>query len=230
MNNNENNKVKDMSSKGNRVLISDFDGTISKKDFFWYTVDKLLTPEDIQPWDDYLANKITHIEALTRIFSKIRLNEKEFYDFILSLPIEESFVETAKYCSKNNIGYYIVSAGADFYIKVILKYLNVENLVTIISNDSYYAPESGLVIIKPDTTRKFYSENYGINKAAAVDSIRKSYDFSVFAGDGGPDFEAAKLADKVFARERLLELCKANNVNVTPFTGYNEILEYLKDG
>ena len=218
-----------MTGKKKRVLISDFDGTISKKDFFWYVIDTLLSPEDMQPWEDYLAKKITHIEALKQIFCKIRLSEKEFYNFVLSLPIEDCFVETAKYCSQNNIGYYIISAGADFYIKCILKYLKIDNQVTLISNESYYRPESGLVIIKPDNSHKFYSENYGINKKMAVEFLKKKHDFSIFAGDGIRDFEAARVADKIFARDSLLQLCQSNNVPATEFRSYCEILEYLKN-
>lgn len=218
-----------MCVKKSKVLISDFDGTISRKDFFWYAIDELLTKNDIQPWEDYLAKKITHIEALSRIFSKIRLGEKEFYDFILSLPIEECFVETAKYCCQNGIGYYIISAGADFYIKCILKYLKVDKMVTLICNESFYKPETGLVIIKPDKNHEFYSENYGVNKKLAVESIKRKYDFTIFAGDGRPDFDAAKIADKVFARDCLFDLCKVNGIQATRFSTYCEILDYLKN-
>jgi 2,3-diketo-5-methylthio-1-phosphopentane phosphatase len=218
-----------MKTKKNRVLISDFDGTISKKDFFWYVIDLLLAKEDISPWNDYLEKKISHIEALSRIFRKIRLGEEEFFNFILSLPIEECFVETVHYCHENNIGFYIISAGADFYIKYILQHLKVDNMVKLISNESIYKPESGLIINKPDKSREFYSENYGVNKKLAVETIKKNYDFAIYAGDGRPDFEAAKAADKVFAKDALLELCQANGVQSSKFDNYCEILEYLKN-
>jgi len=213
----------------NRALISDFDGTISKKDFFWYVIDLLLAKNDIEPWNDYLAKKITHIEALSRIFCKIRLGEEEFLNFVLSLPIEECFVKTAKYCHENNIAFYIISAGADFYINYILKHLGVEDLVTLISNKSHYKQDTGLVINAPDKNYEFYSENYGINKKLAVESIKKKYDFTIYAGDGKPDFEAAKVADKIFAKDSLLELCQANDIQASKFSDYCEILEYLKN-
>jgi 2,3-diketo-5-methylthio-1-phosphopentane phosphatase len=218
-----------MTGKRKRVLISDFDGTISKKDFFWYAIEELLKPEDITPWNDYLERKITHIEALSQIFSKISLNEKQFNDFVLTLPIEECFVETAHYCRENNIGYYIISAGADLYIKIILKHLKVDHLVTLISNKSNYHADDGLNITKPDINNEFYSLNYGIDKKKAVETIIKKYDYSIFAGDGRPDFEAAKETDKIFARETLLELCRNEQIEATEFKSYCEILEYLKN-
>lgn len=215
--------------KLSRIFVSDFDGTISKKDFFWYAIENLLSPPDIKVWEDYLAGKISHIDALSSIFSKIRLSKKEFDDFILSLPIEESFVETVQYCYKNNIKFYIASAGADYYIKLILNQLKVIDKVILISNPSVYTQESGLQIIKPDSNYQFYSENYGINKELLVQSIKKNSDICIFAGDGGPDMAAAKVADIVFARGRLLELCKLENIKFMELESYNKILEYLKD-
>ena len=63
-----------ISEKNKIVLITDFDGTIIKKDFFWYIIEKLMTEEDALPWKDYQAGKITHFEALNRIFAKIHIS------------------------------------------------------------------------------------------------------------------------------------------------------------
>lgn len=85
------------------MLVSDFDGTISKRDFFEHAIDHLLTKEDIAPWQEYLSEKITHIEALKRIFEKIKIKEKEFHDFVLTLPIEEKFADTVKLAKSKGI-------------------------------------------------------------------------------------------------------------------------------
>ena len=50
----------------------------------------------------------------------------------------------------------------------------------------------------------------------------------VFAGDGTPDFIAAKEADKVFARGALLKLCRKNGVEAAELDSYCRVLEYLK--
>lgn len=219
-----------MNQRQSRVLISDFDGTISKVDFFYFVIAKLLTESDIQPWLDYQNGKIRHIEALTQIFKKIRLNKEEFHNLILELPIEECFVDTVKYCNEENIDFYIISAGADYYIKVILEHMGVLDSVKLISNPSIYSPEGGMQIIMPDKENPYYSIEYGISKKLVAESIKKDYDFSVFAGDGRPDIEAAKQADVVFARGLLLDLCRESNIKAREFCSYCEILEYLKNG
>ncbi|EKE04777.1 MAG: YkrX [uncultured bacterium] len=212
-----------------KVLISDFDGTISKVDFFYFVIGKFLTESDIQPWLDYQKGKIRHVEALTRIFKKIHLDKDEFHSSILELPIEEGFVDTAKYCHANNIDFYIVSAGADYYINVILEHLQVSNLVKVISNKSCYSKDRGLNILKPDKNNPFYSEEYGISKKLVAESLKSDDNFLIFAGDGRPDIEAARFANKVFARDLLLELCKQASIEAKEFKSYCEILDYLKN-
>ncbi|MEI7475224.1 MAG: MtnX-like HAD-IB family phosphatase [bacterium] len=211
------------------AVISDFDGTISKEDFFYYVIDNHLSPEDIEPWNDYKAGKINHVEGLRRIFSKISMSEKDLKDFILKLPIEENFLETLKFCNDNNIDFYVLSAGADYYIKIIFNELKVSNNLTLISNPSIYAKKGGISILPSDTDNIYYSHDYGVSKKLAVEDIKQKYDKIIFAGDGIPDFEASKLADVVFARGALLQLCNSNNVKSQTFNTYGDILEFLKN-
>lgn len=211
------------------VLVSDFDGTISKIDFFYYAIDKLLVESDVEPWQEYKAGRITHIEALRRIFAKIRMSTEEFNKFILTLPIEECFVDTVNYCKEKNIDFYIISAGADYYIKLILQYLKVDDYVKLISNNSVYTPNEGLILLESDTSSPIYSYNYGISKKLAVEEIRKDADFIVFAGDGTPDYDAAKLSNVVFARGTLMDLCKQHKLKAHVLTSYYEVLGCLKN-
>lgn len=212
-----------------KALVSDFDGTISKEDFFYYVIDNHLSPEDISPWKDYQAGKITHVEGLRRIFSKISMSESDLKTFILGLPIEEHFLETLKFCNDNNIDFYVLSAGSDYYIKIIFDKFNVSDKLQLFSNPSVYEKDGGIKILPSDETSLFYSEDYGINKKLALMNIKQKYEKVIFAGDGTPDFEAAKLADIVFARGDLLKLCKQNNIKTEKFESYNNILEYLKN-
>lgn len=211
------------------AMVSDFDGTISKVDFFYHTIEKLLQKKsDLEPWLEYKAGKRTHVDALSGIFSKIRLSLNDFVEFVYSLPIEESFTDTLNYCNANGIDFYVISAGADYYIKLIFDKLAVSDKLTLYSNNSTYSEKNGLEII-PDKNNPFYDHDFGISKKLAVESLKKNYDFIVYAGDGIPDFEPAKISDTVFARDALLQLCQDNNINHIEFNSYCEILEYFKN-
>ena len=210
------------------VLVTDFDGTITKKDFFYHVIDELLEEGDLKPWEDYQSGKITHFEGLNRIFQKIHLKKEELHELILELPIEECFVNTVNYCKENNISIYIVSAGADYYIKFILNYLGVQDNIHIISNKSTYSQETGLEMFKLEEDSPFYSYNYGIDKGNVVKYFKNQNKHVVFAGDGTPDLAAARHADVVFARGVLMELCKKNGVKAQGLDSYCRVLEYLK--
>ncbi len=211
------------------VLATDFDGTISKKDFFWHIIDKVLTEKDIEPWDDYKEGRITHFEGLNRIFRKIRLEIKDLHQLIIDIPVEECFTETMKFCLDNNINVYIISAGADYYIKLILEKLNIKNNIKIIANQSVYSPKHGLVMEKYTQEQEFYSYNYGVNKAGVIKYLKSNYKKVVFAGDGTPDYAAAKHADVVFARGDLMRQCRENNLKVYKLDSYCNVLDYLKN-
>ncbi len=213
------------------VLISDFDGTITKKDFFEYVIDELLTPDVISAWDDYKQKKINHIQALNKIFNKVRLSKKEFIEFINSFEsnIETDFLKTIDLCREKNIDFYVISAGSEYYINILFEKLNIKDKVTLISNPGKYSQEKGLELFWPDKDSGYYSANYGIDKKAAAENIIKDYDFSLFAGDGVPDLKIAKLTDVIFARSSLACLCRENDLKYNDFGSYKEIYDYIKE-
>ncbi len=210
------------------VLATDFDGTITKKDFFWHIIDKALAPEDTIPWQEYHEGKITHFEGLNRIFQRIHIPSEDLKKIILEIPLEECFIDTIKFCRKKNIDVYIISAGSDYYIKMILESMGIGNSVHVIANSGTYSQESGLVMSKPPSDSPFYSENYGVAKAETIKYLKNKYKKVIFAGDGTPDFPAAEQADVVFARGALLNLCQNNKVEAYDLDSYCTVYEYLK--
>ena len=210
------------------VLVTDFDGTIIKKDFFYHIIDKYMSEEDIQPWNDYLAKKITHFDALNAIFQKLHLSLDELHKTILEIPVEDCFTELVDFCNDNSVDIYVVSAGADYYINYILETMGIKDSVKLIANESTYATEQGLNMTKLSGDSLFYSDNYGIDKEAVIKYLKTKYDLTIFAGDGNPDFKAARLADVVFARGTLKELCERNNVEFIELDSYCRIYDFIK--
>ena len=54
------------------VLVSDFDGTMTRHDFFKLAIAQLLPADTPDHWADYRSGKITHFEALRLYFSALR--------------------------------------------------------------------------------------------------------------------------------------------------------------
>ncbi|MCL2800122.1 MAG: MtnX-like HAD-IB family phosphatase [Endomicrobia bacterium] len=211
------------------AFVSDFDGTITKEDFFNMAVDRLLTPDDLKPWRDYLDKKITHYQALDGIFSKIRIPQNELEDFIQTIEIDPYFTQTLDLCKNLSIPIYICSAGMDYYIlKRIPREIEKYN-ITLLSNKGEYSPETGFKLTPPSSDHMFYNKNTGISKEALVEYLKKQGFFTIYAGDGIPDIKSAQIADAVFAKSVLLELCQKQNIKTLKFDDFRDITEYIKD-
>src|SRR4051794_34626000 len=60
-----------------KVLVTDFDGTMTRRDFYKLAIERLLPPDTPDFWAEYRAGAITHFEALRRYFASIRSSEDE---------------------------------------------------------------------------------------------------------------------------------------------------------
>lgn len=216
-------------NKNKFVLVSDFDGTISKKDFFRYAIENIISKENMKPWQDYKDGKITHVEALNRIFQSIKLPQEEFDAFIDTIEVEEYFIPTIELCKTNKIDVYVVSAGADYYISRILKNLNISDDVTLITNPSKYTQKFGLELFPVDKSSEFYDKNLGISKKYFVEKLQKQGYSVLFAGDGIPDIDAASVADIVFAKDCLIDLCDHSNIKYNKFDSYLDIYNFISN-
>src|SRR4051794_41073497 len=59
------------------VLVSDFDGTMTRHDFYKLAIESLVPPGTPDHWTEYRTGAITHFEALRRYFATIRKSEAE---------------------------------------------------------------------------------------------------------------------------------------------------------
>ena len=61
-----------MSRPRTSVLVSDFDGTMTRHDFYKLAIESLIPPDVPDYWAEYRAGRLTHFEALRRYFGTIR--------------------------------------------------------------------------------------------------------------------------------------------------------------
>lgn len=211
------------------ALVSDFDGTITPEDFFWYVSNQYLDKDSLLPWNEYLAGRETHLNALNRIFSHIHVPTEDFINFIKTIPYDEFFTQTAVLCRQKDIPFYICSAGCDYYINHIIGTEIHNEDINLITNHGVYHPKSGLVMQAQPKDSPYYDVNVGISKSAVVKKLKEDGYFVIFAGDGPPDKEPAKQADKVFAKKILLEYCIRSQKEYTELNNFSDIYNYLQE-
>lgn len=211
------------------AFVTDFDGTITCRDFFFIVTDYYCDEEGLRPWKEYLAGKKTHLQTMKDIFCNIKGNPDEFLSLMKKVQIDEYFVPVMEVCKQKGMPVYIVSAGCDYYIRNIIgEDLFDKYGITLISNSCTYSEKDGLNIVPLPKDSPYYSGDVGVDKAAVVRDLHNMGYEVIFAGDGRPDFVAAEIADVVFAKDLLKEECEKHGIKTEPFAGYNDILNYMQ--
>ena len=208
------------------VFVTDFDGTLTRREFY-HLVQEYLSDPSADYWSDYRAGRVTHFDAMARYFAAIRADEATVVRTLLRLELDERFPELA--AALNRAGWEIVvaSAGSEWYIRQVLGPTGAA--VTIHANPGrWVGGERGLVLEKP-TGSPFFCANVGIDKAGVVrDALRRTGRVA-FAGDGYPDVPAAVLVPphRRFARADCAAELTRRGEPFRPFERWSEVAEAL---
>lgn len=208
------------------ALVSDFDGTISNNDFFYYIAERYFDEKALTPWHEYLAGTKKHFTALSEMFAGLRIPEEELQKFIKTIKLDKTFFTLAAYCQKQKIPVYICSAGCDYYIKVLLNEKLALYQIDLVSNRGVYSPKTGLLM---HPNKQYPDENLGISKTNLVKDLKKRGYQVIYCGDGLPDIEPAKCADKIFARKTLYQECLKQNIQAEFLTTFTKVKNYIKE-
>lgn len=208
------------------IFVSDFDGTMSAKDFYHIIMDKYLGEWGRGLYASWKRNEMMDVEFLTTVFKSINRTEEEIYEDILSIKLDKSIAAFIEYIKISGGDFLVLSAGTKYYIKRLLDSEGVYGVEIIANNGKY--ENKGITLIPPDKQHPFYSRRYGIDKATVVQSLKQKYKKVYYAGDGGPDVSAALLADITFAKGTLITLLQIEAAKYVPFEYFFQVEEYLK--
>ncbi|WP_446009835.1 MtnX-like HAD-IB family phosphatase [Candidatus Electrothrix sp.] len=208
------------------ILISDFDGTMTQRDFYELLCYKFPHILQLGAWEQYEHNEITHFEALQRMFASIKSDENTLLSLLDEMGVEPRLKELVDSLAQTGWEVTIVSAGCAWYITKLLAQKNVD--IPVHSNPGRFVPGQGLEMTLP-LHSPFLCQDIGINKAAVVKHALQNYKRVAFAGDGQPDLAAALLVepDKRFAKGWLAnKLCEVNQ-EFHPFEHWSDVAEAL---
>ncbi|MDQ0200450.1 MtnX-like HAD-IB family phosphatase [Neobacillus ginsengisoli] len=205
------------------AFVSDFDGTISKQDFYIIMMDKYF-PAGRELFKKWKSGEMMDIDFLGTVFKSINQEEERIIEDTLSIPIDEYVPDFIKKVQKNGADFYILSAGTDYYIYHLLKKYGVEN-VKVFSNEGYYREKN--VHMNIDKNQWHYSERYGIDKTKVIQKLKEEYETVYFIGDSEPDSHPAKVADVTFAKNGLQELLREQKLPFIAVNDFKEVENYL---
>jgi 2,3-diketo-5-methylthio-1-phosphopentane phosphatase len=173
------------------VFVTDFDGTLTRREFYQLVQDHYLHPGTPDYWAEYRAGKYSHVEAMARFCAAVRADEATVLNLLLQMELDPHFPELA--AALNAAGWEVVvaSAGCEWYIRQVLAPTGAD--LTIHSNRGRWVGGDRGLVLEPPTDSPFYCPDVGIDKAAVVADALRRAERVAFAGDGVTDVRAALL-------------------------------------
>jgi len=211
--------------KENYVIFCDFDGTITKEDAInklfetfaeksWLAIEK--------SWQDGLIGSKECLEKQLNCIKNI--SENGLNAFIDQIKIDESFIDFINFVCRNKIDFYIVSDGFDLIISKVLNNYGIKN-IKIYSNRLEH--KNNKLIPYFDFHCADCNTKAGLCKCNVIKENHNSKKI-IYIGDGLSDICAAKFADILFAKNKLMEYAELIDMNHTPFSVFGEILSILQ--
>lgn len=210
------------------VLVSDFDGTMTANDFYKLAVQRLLTPEDLAPWREYLAGRRTHFAALQEIFGNLRATEAQLLELVRDMAPDPALAAAVARLRAAGWRVVVASAGCDWYIRRILASLGLTAQVEVHANPGELLPGGALHMALPAASPYTCLET-GVDKAAIVRSQQAAGSTVAFAGDGFADLPAALVTEPAlrFARADLAQALRERGEDFQAFERWSQVAEAL---
>ena len=208
------------------LFVTDFDGTLTRHDFFRLVIDHF-APRALEPyWQGYLDDRYSHFEALQGIFGSIRATPEQLLALVQRVEAPPHLAELVRELQQAGWEVVVASAGCSWYIEETLRRLGVQ--LEVHANPGHVEAGRGLRMQRP-VASPFYSPTHGIDKAAIVRAGLERGQVVAFAGDGFPDLPAARLvpARHRFARQDLRAALQREGLEYTAFETWDEIAECL---
>lgn len=206
------------------ILVSDFDGTITKIDTLSKFLEDYAEPKWLDIENDWRDGKFGSQECLTKQFALVPDLTPNLIDkFLNTMDIDDGFVPFSKKLKKKNIPIVILSDGLDYFINSILE-KNGLDFINVITNHAYFNDNGRFIIEFPNDSSKC-TNDAGTCKCKVVRNLKKMYRRVIYVGDGASDFCVSKEPDIVFAKAGLAEYCRNNNIDYIAYKTYNDITD-----
>ncbi|PEW01957.1 2-hydroxy-3-keto-5-methylthiopentenyl-1-phosphate phosphatase [Bacillus cereus] len=208
-------------------VFCDFDGTITNNDNIMSIMEKFAPPEAEEVKQRILSQELSIQEGVFQLFQLLPTNlHDDIIQFLKeTAEIRSGFHEFIQFANDNNISFYVISGGMDFFVYPLLQ--------GIIPKEQIYCNETDFsneyITVKWPHPCDHHCQNHcGLCKSSLIRKLSDTNDFYIVIGDSITDLQAAKQADKVFARDFLITKCEENHIAYTPFETFHDVQTELK--
>lgn len=209
------------------IIFCDFDGTITENDNI-INIMKYVNPPGWEPIkNDILAKRISVREGVGRMFGLLpTTSREEIANFVINnARIRPGFEEFIQYCQNQKVRLLITSGGIDFFVFPILSRFSLPKQ-DIYCNASDFSGKH-INILWPFTCDEHCSNDCGMCKPSILRSFSPDDFLKIAIGDSITDWEVAKIADLVIARDFLLQKCKEQCLTYKEFNSFFDVINIL---
>jgi 2,3-diketo-5-methylthio-1-phosphopentane phosphatase len=208
------------------TLVSDFDGTMARQDFYHLAIEHLLPPGMPDFWHDDRGEPRSHFEAMRRYYNAIRATEAETLRTVEAMELGPDLAMWVARLERAGWRVVVASAGCAWYIDHLLRRAGVT--LEVHANPGRFVEGQGLRMDLP-VGSPFFSPMHGINKAAVVRDAQRSSRRVAFAGDGDTDVAAARLVEPElrFATAALAQALQQQGLAFRTFQRWAEVAQAL---
>jgi 2-hydroxy-3-keto-5-methylthiopentenyl-1-phosphate phosphatase len=210
-----------------KVFVSDYDGTITDKDFYSLVAEHYAPRDTPDYFAQYREGRISHFEAMAAYFAFAPTEEHQVKELLADTQADPELGATASLLQRAGWELWVVSAGSSWYVERVLRRAGVA--APVYSNPGRLETGRGLVMKKLDPSSPYHSPSVGVDKSAVVRHALDVAETVAFAGDGPPDLAPALLVQPSlrFARRFLAEALRERGEPFQLFSRWSEIARKL---
>jgi 2-hydroxy-3-keto-5-methylthiopentenyl-1-phosphate phosphatase len=204
-----------------KAVFFDFDGTITVRDCFMDTVRRYAPEVTAQVMPEFIAGRETLRNGLKRILAAIPSNHlPEMVATAETFEHRAGLQDLLDYLDEIGSAALVVSSGLEAMVKASLGPL-ANRFVEI--HAAVVEPNASHLI----ASSSFESEQELIAKAEVLKAFGAAKNAVI--GDSITDRHIAKLADHVFARDKLVDYCTRDGVCFHPFDDFFDVKKKLEE-
>ena len=126
------------------ILVTDFDGTFTRRDFFDLILERHDPPGAHALWDRFLAGGLTPFEGIAGVLGALRTDEAGALALVAAMGVPPGAADAARRLQAAGWEIVVASAGCRWYIDRVLAQLGLP--FEVHANPGRFAPEEGVVM------------------------------------------------------------------------------------
>lgn len=207
------------------AFIFDFDGTISPNDMGHVIFNAFADPSWREIDEEWIRGEIPTSARARRQFQLVRAGREELLELIARQRVDPGFAPLVAELRARGIEPRVVSDGFDIYVRPMLAGAGLAD-VAFQSNRLTF--RDGSIELEFPHERPDHDPRGGWKAGVVRAAQRGGRRRVAYAGDGFSDLAAARLADLLFARDRLAVHCDGERIAYHAFSDMRDIHRWVR--